>query len=47
MIGGGQMSDKMQEYSEANANDKDAMAGFRVVKQWLEEKEDEREMDRS
>jgi len=47
MIGGGQTSEKIKEYAGADAYGKDAMAGVLLAKQWVEEKGDEREMDRS
>ena len=34
MIGGGQMSEKIKEYSGADAYGKDAMAGVLLTKQW-------------
>jgi len=47
MIGGGQMRIEIEENSGADAYVKDAMAGVPFAKQWLERKQDEREMDRS
>ena len=35
MIGGGQMSDKVKEYTGADAYGPDAMAGVRLCKQWI------------
>jgi methanogenic corrinoid protein MtbC1 len=35
MIGGGQMSDKIQEYTGADAYGKDAMAAVNLAKQWI------------
>ena len=35
MIGGGQMSEKIKEYSGADAYGKDAMAGVLLAKQWM------------
>jgi trimethylamine corrinoid protein len=35
MIGGGQMSDKVKEYTEADAYGPDAMAGVRLCRQWI------------
>jgi methylmalonyl-CoA mutase cobalamin-binding domain/chain len=35
MIGGGQMSEKVKEYTGADAYGSDAMAGVRLCKQWI------------
>jgi methylmalonyl-CoA mutase cobalamin-binding domain/chain len=35
MIGGGQMSDKVKEYTGADAYGPDAMAGVRLCRQWI------------
>jgi 5-methyltetrahydrofolate--homocysteine methyltransferase len=35
MIGGGQMSDEIKNYTGADAYGKDAMAGVSLAKKWL------------